>query len=181
MSRSPRPGDRIGPPPRLVSLPAKDRAIVGGLVVFCLFNLTMDLYLVLHSGVLAERATTNWFAYLWTVYAEVDRGWIVDPWSLAQETLNVVVATAVNLWLIWGILKARPSRHVVQLGLGVCMVYSIVLYFAAGHLSGYAGMREQTLASFALFYGSGLPWLLFHAYLAYDSGAAIRQRFLAAP
>jgi hypothetical protein len=170
-----------GSPPRAASLTAKDRAIVGGLVFFCLFNLTMDLYLVLNREVLPERASTNWFAYLWAVYAEVDRAWVVDPWSLGQETLNVVVATAVNLWLIWGIVKARPGRHVVQLSLGVCMVYSVGLYLVAGHLSGYAGMRAQTPSSFALFYGSVLPWLLFHAYLAYDSATAIRQRFLASP
>jgi nucleoside-diphosphate-sugar epimerase len=38
------------------SLSTKDRWIIVGLVFFCLFNLTMDLYLVLHSKDLAERA-----------------------------------------------------------------------------------------------------------------------------
>jgi hypothetical protein len=136
----------------------------------------MDLYLVLNSQVLAERASTNWFAYFWAMYSDVDRGWIVDPWSLAQETLNVVVATPVNLWLIWAIVKEAPSRHPLQLALGACMVYSVVLYHLAGHLSGYAGMREKTLASFAMYYGSTAPWLLFHGYLAYDSAVAIRRR-----
>ena len=167
-------------PPPPASLPTKDRVIIAGLVFFCAFNLTMDLYLVLHSRVLAERATTNWFAYLWAMYSEVDRGWIVDPWSLAQESLNVVVATPVNLWLISAIVKGAPRRHPLQLGLGVCMVYSVILYHAAGHFSGYAGMREKTLSSFAMYYGSSSPWLLFHAYLAYDSAVAIRRRFLAA-
>jgi hypothetical protein len=60
------------------------------------------------------------------------------------------------------------------------MVYSVVLYNAAGHLSGYAGMREKTLSSFALFYGSALPWLLFHAYLAYDAAVVLRRRLLVA-
>jgi hypothetical protein len=159
------------------SLSTKDRVIIGGLVFFCVFNLTMDLYLILNSQVLAERASTNWFAYFWAIYSDVDRGWIVDPWSLGQETLNVVVATPVNLWLIWAILKKSPRRPAIQLGLGVCMVYSVVLYHLAGHLSGYAGMREKALSSFAMYYASGLPWLLFHAYLAYDAAVAIRQRF----
>lgn len=166
-----------GAPSPVPSIPTKDRVIVGGLVFFCLFNLTMDLYLVLNSKVLAERASTNWFAYLWTVYADVDRGWIVDPWSLAQETLNVLVATPVNLWLIWAIVQRAPYRHVLQLGLGAVMVYSVVLYNLSGHLSDYAGMREKTSASFVMYYGAALPWLLFHTYLAYDSGAAIRRRF----
>jgi hypothetical protein len=135
---------------------------------------------VLNSKVLAERASTNWFAYFWAMYSDVDRGWIVDPWSLAQETLNVVGASPVNLWLIWAIVKGSPRRYPLQLALGACMVYSVVLYHLAGHLSGYAGMREQTLSSFATYYGSGLPWLLFHAYLAYDAFVAIRRRFLVA-
>ena len=167
-------------PPSAASLPAKDRVIIAGLVFFCLFNLTMDLYLVVNSNVLAERASTNWFAYIWATYSTVDSGWIVDPWSRAQEALNVVVATPVNLWLIWAIVNRAPRRHPLQLGLGVCMVYSVVLYHTAGHLSGYAGMRDKTLPSFAMYYGSSLPWLLFHAYLAYDSAVALRRRFAVA-
>jgi hypothetical protein len=38
-------------------------------------------------------------------------------------------------------------------------------------------MRQKALSSFAMYYGSGLPWLLFHAYLAYDAAVAIHQRF----
>ena len=162
------------------SLSTKDRWIIVGLVFFCLFNLTMDLYLVLHSKDLAERASANWFAYFWAIYADVDRGWIVDPWSLAQEALNVFVATPVNVWLIWAIVTRAPRRHPLQLALGACMVYSVVLYNLSGHLSGYSGMREKTATAFAMYFGSGLPWLLFHAYLACDSFAAIRRRFILA-
>ena len=169
----------MSPPARALS--KKDRLIIAGLVFFCVFNLTMDLYLILHSQVLAERASTNWFAYLWAVYSDIDRGWILDPWSLAQETLNVAVATLVNLWLIRAIVRRTPGRYPLQLGLGVCMVYSVVLYDMAGHLSGYAGMREKTLASFALFYGSALPWLVFHAYLTYDAAVVRRRRLLVSP
>jgi EXPERA (EXPanded EBP superfamily) len=158
-------------------LPTKDRVIIAGLVFFSVFNVTVDLYLVLNSKVLVERATTNWFAYLWAIYAEADRGWVVNPWSLAQETLNVAVATPVNLWLIRAIAIDAPRRHPLQLALGACMVYSIVLYHAAGHLSGYAGMRERSVSSFAMYYGSTVPWLFFHAYLAYDSASAIHRRF----
>lgn len=167
-------------PPSADTLSSKDRFIVGALIFFCAFNLTVDLYLVLHSQVLAERASTNWFAYLWVVYSDVDRGWIADPWSLAQETLNVVVATLVNLWLIRAIVRRTPGRYPLQLGLGVCMVYSVVLYHAAGHLSGYAGMREKTLPSFAIYYGSSLAWLLFHTYLTYDAAVVLRRRLLVA-
>lgn len=167
-------------PPPAGALPRKDRFIIAALVFFCVFNLTMDLYLILHSQVLPERASANWFAYLWAVYSDVDRGWIVDPWSRAQETLNVVVATLANLWLIRAIVRRAPGRYPLQLGLGVCMVYSVVLYHAAGHLSGYAGMREKTLSSFAIYYGSSLAWLVFHTYLAYDAAVVLRRRLLVA-
>ena len=91
------------------SLSTKDRWIIVGLVFFCLFNLPMDLYLVLHSKDLAERASANWFAYFWAIYADVD---------LAQEALNVFVATPVNVWLIWAIVTRAPRRHPLQLALG---------------------------------------------------------------
>ena len=65
----------MSPPARALS--KKDRLIIAGLVFFCVFNLTMDLYLILHSQVLAERASTSWFAYLWAVYSDIDRGWIL--------------------------------------------------------------------------------------------------------
>jgi hypothetical protein len=100
------------------SLSTKDRWILVGLVFFCLFNLTMDLYLVLHSKDLAERASANWFAYFWAIYADVDRGWIVAPWSLAQEAdgdgreVRMMKVHASHP-------RARPHRHVRKAGEGV--------------------------------------------------------------
>jgi hypothetical protein len=163
----------------LASLSTKDRVIVGGLIFFCLFNVTIDLYLVHNSAVLAERAATNWIAYGWSFYAEAaDRWWIVGPWSRAQEAFNIYVSTLVNLWLFWAIVTRSPYRYPIQLGLGAYMVYSLVLYHLAGHLSGYDGMREKSLYAFALYYGAGVPWTAFHLYLAWDAFAAIGRRFV---
>jgi len=39
------------------------------------------------------------------------------------------------------ILRGAAYRHPLQLGLGSFMAYSVVLYYLAGHLSGYAGMN----------------------------------------
>ena len=162
----------------LASLSTKDRLIVAGLLFFCVFNVTIDLYLVHYRHVLAERAATNWIAFGWAQYAQVaDRHWIVGPWSHAQEALNIYVSTLVNLWLVWAIVKRSPYRQPIQLTLGSYMVYSLVLYHLAGHVSGYDGMREKTLYAFAFYYGAGIPWFLFHLYLAWDAFVAIVQRF----
>ncbi len=151
------------------------------LLFFSLFNLTMDLYYVTHWRHLPAMVATDWLAWLWSIYAEADRFWIVTPWSWAQEAVNVYVTTAVNLWLVWAIVKARPYRHALQLTVGAYLTYSVVLYFLAAHVSGYGGMRERRVANFALFYGSSLPWLLGYLYMGWDSFAAIAARFAPTP
>lgn len=163
--------------PRGGALAGKDRLIIGLLVFFSLFNLTVDLWLVLHARDLPARVDRDPVAYLWSIYAEADRFWVVAPWSLAQEGLNVFLTTLVNVWLIAAIVRRAPYRHALQLTLGAYMTYSCILYFLAGHLSGYEGMRARTPHAFALFYGSTLPWLLGHGYMAWDSVAAITRRF----
>ena len=85
-----------------------------------------------------------------------------------------------NAWLIWAIVRGRPYRHALQLALGAFLSYSVILYYLAGHLSGYEGMRSGRPAEFALFYGAALPWLLAHLYMAYDSAMAITRRFASA-
>ena len=157
------------------SLPARDRIIVAMLIVFSLFNVTLDLYYVWDRRRMTPKAATDWAAWLWSLYAAADRFWIVAPWSLAQEGLNVFVTTLGNLWLIRAIVKRRPYRHALQLTLGSYLTYSVVLYFLAGHLSGYAGMREVTFPLIAFYYGVTLPWLLGHAYMAWDSYTAISR------
>jgi hypothetical protein len=163
------------------ALGRKDRAIVGLLAFFTLFNLTLDLWYVVHARDLPALVGRHWLADLWAVYARADRFWIVGPWSLAQEGLNVYVTTLVNLWLIRAILGDAPYRHALQLTLGAYLSYSVVLYFLANHVAGYPGMRERTAANLALFYGLSLPWLFGHVFLAWDSFRAIAARFARTP
>ena len=158
-------------------LSSRDRIIVAMLVFFSLFNLTLDLYYVSHASRLESMVATDRLAWLWSLYAVADRFWVVGPWSFAQEWLNVWVTTPVNAWLVWAIVKRRPYRHALQLTLGAYLTYSVVLYFLAAHVSGYAGMREVTLPLLAFFYGITLPWGLGHAYMAWDSCTAITERF----
>jgi hypothetical protein len=161
-------------PPR--GLLGKDKVIIGMLVFFTLFNVTLDLALVLNARRIASMVGRHWLADLWATYAVADSTWIVSPWSLAQESLNVFVTTLVNVWLIWAIVRGAPYRHALQLTLGAYLTYSVVLYFLAGHLSGYEGMAKPSLATFMLYYGITMPWLLAHLYMAYDSFVAIARR-----
>jgi hypothetical protein len=155
--------------------------MVAMLASFTLFNLTLDLWYVVHARDLPGLVGRHWLADLWAFYARADRDWIVGPWSFAQEALNVYVTTFVNLWLIVAIVRRAPHRHALQLTLGAYLSYSVALYFLAAHADGYPGMRERTLANLALFYGVTMPWLAGHAWLAWDSFRAIAARFAQAP
>ena len=154
----------------------KDRVMIGLLAFFSLFNVTYDLAIVLRGRDLPRLAGRDWAADLWAIYAYADRMWGVSPWSLAQESFNVFVTTLVNLVLIAAILSRAPWRYPLQLTLGAYLAYSCLQYFLAGHLSGYEGMQEPTLLAFAMFYGLTLPWLVAHAWLAWDAFVVITQR-----
>jgi hypothetical protein len=160
------------PPPRRA-----DAVIVGLLAFFTLFNVTVDLWYVLHARELEALVGHHRLADWWGFYARADRLWIAGDWSLAQEGVNVFVTTIVNLWLIVAIRRHAPYRHALQLTLGAYMVYSIVLYFLSAHVGGYPGMAERTVANLALFYGATLPWLIAHAYMAWDAFRVITARF----
>jgi hypothetical protein len=160
-----------------VKLPTRDRIIIGMLVFFSVFNVTLDLALIRRGADLPRLAGRDWVADVWAIYAEADRFWVAAPWSLAQEGFNVWVTTLVNLALIVGIVRGAPWRHPLQLTLGAYLSYSCVQYFLVGHLSGYEGMRAHTPRAFVMFYGLTMPWLAGHAYLAWDSWVAITRRF----
>jgi hypothetical protein len=164
-----------------VSRPARDRFIIGMLVAFSLFNVTLDLALIRRGTALPGLVGRDWIADLWAIYAEADRFWIAAPWSLAQEGFNVWVTTLINVALIVGIVRTAAWRHPLQLTLGAYLSYSCVQYFLVGHLSDYEGMRVRTPLAFAMFYGLTLPWLAGHAYLAWDSWLAITRRFAEPP
>jgi hypothetical protein len=155
----------------------KDRVMIGLLAFFSLFNVTLDLALVLRGRDLPRLVGSDWAADLWALYAAADRTWVASPWSLAQESFNVFVTTPVNLLLIAAILRRAPWRYPLQLTLGAYLAYSCLQYFLAGHLSGYEGMRARTPLAFVMFYGLTLPWLAAHAWLALDAFVAITRRF----
>jgi hypothetical protein len=60
----------VGPRPE--ALTRRDRVILGLLVFFTLFNVTLDLYLVLHWREIPRLVDTDPIARLWAIYAAAD-------------------------------------------------------------------------------------------------------------
>src|SRR5262245_45286009 len=106
------------------ALSGKDRVIIGLLVFFSVFNITLDLPLVLRGRDLPRLVGSDWAADLWALYADADSTWVASPWSLAQESFNVFVTTPVNLALVLGIVRRAAWRYPLQLTLGAYLGYS---------------------------------------------------------
>lgn len=165
---------------RRAPLTTRDRAILALLGFFLLVALTLEWWWLRHSP--DERValrSTSLFARLFDLYGACDRFYFEARSSLmlSLELLNVYVTQALNLWLVFAIVRRRSYRHVLQLAIGSYVSYSVVLYFLVGHVSGYEGARVRTPSALALFYGANVPWLVGHLFLVWDSARAIGQRF----
>jgi hypothetical protein len=166
-------------PPTAARLPAGDRVVLGILGFFAVVAFSCELFWLVHARELPQLAPTRAMARLFRVYGDADRSYYdaVTPLSLALEGLNVCFTQALGVWLMLAIVRRRDYRHALQLALGAYLAYSVVLYFLRAHLSGYAEMRYRSGATFLLFYGVNLPWLVGPLYLICDSVRAIRRRF----
>jgi len=160
---------------------ARDRFAIGLLAFFFLVAATLEVYFLIAHGQLAVSAHP--FARVFSIYGVSDRAYYddVSPLALSLEGLNVFVTQPLGLWLAWAILRRRPYRWALQLGVGAYLSYSVVLYFLVGHVSGFASMVERSPRSFALFYGANLPWLVGYGWLAVDAARVIVARFASAP
>jgi len=159
-------------------LPTRDKTIIGLLLFFIVVALTLELYYVVYAHELPARASSNWMAYLFSLYGVADSTYFdqVSSLSLSLEMINVFVTQPLNAWLIFAILKRRRYRHVLQLIVSSYLTYSVVLYFFQEQLSGFVHMRQKTPYGFFMFYAPNLPWLLGYAYMAYDSARALLGR-----
>jgi hypothetical protein len=151
--------------------------------VFFVSAVTLELYFVRHSDEMVARSETDLFARLWRIYGAADRAYFeaVTPFTVGLESIQVFITQPLSLWLAYAILARKPYRYPLQLAVGTYLTYSLVLYFGTAHLSGYADMASRDVPTFLLYYGANLPWLLGHAYMAYDAARAITARFAAAP
>jgi hypothetical protein len=162
---------------RLARLPGSDRAIVAMVVAFIASAFTLELYWLVHHDELPARVGTDALARLYRVYGAVDPGFYdrVTPFTVGLELINVGFTQVLNVMLLVGIVKDRWYRYPLQLVVGSYVAYSVVLYFAVGHLSGYP--TDRSLGGFLLFYAPNLPWLLAHLYMVGHATAALRRRF----
>ena len=156
----------------------RDRLILAFLAFALAVAWSLELYWYNHRDELVERSSTELFAWLFKVYGDADRAYYdhVTPMSVGQEWINIFVTQLVNLWLMAAIIARRRYRPVLQLLLGSYVAYSVVLYFAAAHLTGYPDMRTRSAWTFGLFYGANLPWLVGYAYLAWDGARELLGR-----
>lgn len=139
---------------------------------------TLELYFLVAHDRLAAAAAHNPFAWLLAIYGPADRAYFdaPSPLALALEGFNVAVTQPLGALLAYAIVRRRPWRWPLQLGVGAYVTYSVLLYFLVAHVSGLAGMRDRRVATFAIFYGANLPWLAGYAWLAWDAARAIVAR-----
>jgi cholestenol Delta-isomerase len=164
-------GDRAQP------LSISDRVTLGMVGFFVVMAFTIELYFILHYN--DVHTQNHFFAKAYGVYSAGDqayfgKGDIYVP--LALETLNVFFTQGLNFLLMWAIVKRRAWRHPLQLLVSSYLTYSVVFYFWVNHVSGYVNMPEKTPWAYFIFYAPNLPWLLGHAWMAWQSFAVMTRR-----
>ena len=150
---------------------ARINPIVIGLVLFFIaFNFTIDRYWVSHAHELPARAQNEVFARMFENYAQADRGYFdkVTEAELALETVNSTLTQGLTILLLIALLLRWPLRVPLQIAIGSYVAYSVLFNWWCAIIAGFPGMDQKTPAHFALFFGANLPWLLGHAYTAYD-------------
>jgi hypothetical protein len=162
-----------------VKLATRDWVIVGFLGFFILMAYTIELYFVVYHDQLVARSATDFFAKCYAVYGAGDNAYFGKVTALTRslEGINIFCTQFLNAWLIYAILKAKPYRHVLQLGVAAYLSYSVILYFWSAHISGYENMAVKNAWAYFIFYVPNLPWLLAHLYMVYDSSVSITRRF----
>ena len=156
----------------------RDKATLGLLGFFFVIASTIELYfLVAHKGLVAA-ATHNPLAWLLSLYGPSDSAYFdaPSPLALSFEGLQVAVTQPLGAALAYAVVRRRAWRWPLQLAVGAYVSYSVVLYFLVAHVSGLAGMRDRSVASFAIFYGANLPWLAGYGWLAVDAAREILAR-----
>lgn len=171
---TPAPKSEVERTPRLA---AKDKWTIGLLVFFAVIAWTLEAYWVINND--SMEARHDLFARALAIYWPADRTYrvaghdVAKSFTLALESINTFVTQAVQLWLIWAIVRRKHYRHVLQLVVATYTFYGTVLYYYVAHLSGYAVFEYRGVGPFALFYGVNAPWLLAYAWLMYESMRAL--------
>jgi hypothetical protein len=164
------PGARMG-------LSGKDKAIIGLLLFYTTVALTLELYWLIFHQVMESR--TYLFAQLFALYWPADYTYripgypIEKAFTLALESVNVLITPWLSMGLIWAILKRRPYRYALQLVIATYTFYGTYLYYSTAHISGYAVFEYKSAYAYLLFYLTNLPWLAGYAWIGWDAYRAI--------
>jgi phenylpropionate dioxygenase-like ring-hydroxylating dioxygenase large terminal subunit len=152
-----------------------NKIVVGLMVFFLFFSLTIDFYWLLHYDRLPELAPSSWIARLYRDYSTADRAYYdrVTKFEVALETLNVWVTPWFYAWLLVAIFTRKSFRYPLQLAVGAWVAYSVALDYWIALISGHPGVQEHTAANFFKFYASSAPWFAGHLYLMFDAARAI--------
>ena len=146
---------------------------------FIVAAFTIELYWLIFHSSLAARSHFDVVAYLFGIYGQGDAAYFdqVTPLTLGLESINVFFTQWLHVWLLYAILRKRPYRFALQLGVASYVAYSVVLYFWESYLSGWQYMRSTAPLILALYVAVNLPWLLGNLYVAWHAGVRITRRF----
>ncbi len=154
---------------------SRDRAVI----VICLFFVavasTVELWWVRHASHLP--AQQGWLAGAFSLYVLGDRGYYdqVGSFEISLETFHVYATQVFYVVLIAATLRGVRWRFPLQLCVGAYVAYSVMLYFAAKHMTGYVETPVHDLPSFLMLIVPNLPWLFASLFLALDAGAEIAR------
>lgn len=153
------------------------------LTFFIMLGFSVELYFVLFHDQMPVRARTELLARGFAWFGTADNTFYdhVTPLAVSFEALNIFAMQPLCAALLYAIVRRRPYRWPLQLGVSAYLSVSVVLYYLVNHLSGYAGMPRHTAGAFALLYGANFPWLAVYGWLAWDAGRVIAARFASAP
>ncbi|MCZ0997389.1 emopamil-binding family protein [Streptomyces mirabilis] len=156
----------------------EDRGTLAFLAFSLLLAFSVELYFILHFRDINHQS--NAVASLFQVYGAGDRAYygqgdVYFPFAL--ETLNVFVTQVFNVLLAAAVLRDKPYRYPLQLGVCSYVAYSVVLYFWRAAVDGFANMPEHDAWGFFIFFAPNLPWLAGNALLVVSAGRAVTARF----
>jgi hypothetical protein len=151
----------------------RDRAALWLIAFFVTAAMTVELYWLRHAFDLPNQ--DGWLARGFAFYGVGDRGYYdeVGWFEVGLESFHLCFTVPAYLWLGYAIINRRAYRWPLQLGLGAYVAYSVVLYLAAKHVTGYTQMPEHTIGAFLILVLPNLPWLLGSLWLALGAGGVI--------
>jgi hypothetical protein len=160
-------------------LPAKDKFLIGLIVLFTAVALTIELYWLIFNQEMESR--TDFLARILALYWPADYTYripgypIAKSFTLALEGVNTVLTPLLSFLLIWAIIKHRPYRHALQLTVATYTFYGTFLYYCVAHISDYAVFEYKGAYTYAMFYLANLPWFAGYAWLGWDAFRAITR------